>query len=160
MLKMIYPIKYEQEINEHALKYKQSPYLFLSLIREESHFNKNAKSSVGATGLSQLMSSTADFIEKKSVSKEILLTPSENIRIGLRYFSYLVDYFNKDEYLAILAYNAGPGNIKKWLESPNIKSDEIDVFVENIPYIETKNYIKKILSSYWTYINIYSAKNK
>ncbi len=160
MLKMIYPIKYEQEINEQALSFKQSPYLFLSLIREESHFDKKAKSSVGATGLSQLMSSTADFIEKKPVTKETLLTPSENIRIGLKYFSYLVDYFNKDEYLAILAYNAGPGNIKKWLESPNIKSDEIDVFVENIPYIETKNYIKKILSSYWTYINIYSAKNK
>ena len=160
MLKLIYPIKFEQEINEYALKYKQSPYLFLSLIREESHFNKNARSPVGATGLSQLMSSTADFIEKKPVSKETLLTPSENIRIGLRYFSYLVDYFNKDEYLAILAYNAGPGNIKKWLESPNIKSDEMDIFVENIPYIETKNYIKKILSSYWTYVNIYSTKNK
>ena len=105
------------------------------------------------------MSSTADFIEKKNVSKELLLNEEENIRIGVKYFDYLVNYFKGDEYLAILAYNAGPGNIKKWMANPNISSDEIDVFVENIPYLETKNYIKKILSSYWIYINIYSTKN-
>lgn len=159
MLKLIYPILYEKEINKYAKKYSQSPYLFLSLIREESHFDKNAKSSVGALGLSQLMPDTADFIERKSISKDLLLTSDKNIQIGLNYFSYLVDLFNNDEYLAILAYNAGPGNIKKWIANSNIKSDEIDIFVENIPYLETKNYIKKILSSYWTYINIYSIKN-
>lgn len=159
MLKLIYPILYEKEINKYAKSYGQSPYLFLSLIREESHFNKNAKSSVGAVGLSQLMPDTANFIEKKSIPKELLLTPDKNIQTGLNYFSYLVNLFNNDEYLAILAYNAGPGNIKKWMLNPNIKSDEIDIFVENIPYLETKNYIKKILSSYWTYINIYSLKN-
>lgn len=159
MLKLIYPILYEKEINKYAKRYAQSPYLFLSLVREESHFDKNAKSSVGALGLSQLMPDTANFIEKKSISKDTLLTSENNIQIGLNYFSYLVNLFNNDEYLAILAYNAGPGNIKKWMSAPDIKSDEIDVFVENIPYLETKNYIKKILSSYWTYINIYSTKN-
>jgi len=158
-LKLLYPILYENEINKYAKLYEQSPYLFLSLVREESHFDKNAKSSVGALGLSQLMPSTANFIEKRNISKDSLASPDENIKIGLKYFSYLVNLFNNNEYLAILAYNAGPGNIKKWLSSPNIKSDEIDIFVENIPYLETKNYIKKILSSYWTYINIYSAKN-
>jgi len=160
MLKMIYPVFYNDDINHFAHEFKQSPYLFLSLIREESHFNKNAKSSVGALGLSQLMSSTANFIEKKPVSKETLLTPNENIRIGLKYFTYLVNYFKGNEYLAILAYNAGPGNVNKWLNDPNIESEEIDIFVENIPYLETKNYIKKILSSYWTYLNIYLIKHK
>lgn len=160
MLKMVYPIFYENEINQYAIHFKQSPYLFLSLIREESHFNKNAKSSVGAIGLTQLMQSTANFIEKDTISKETLLNPKDNIRIGLNYFNYLVNLFNGNEYLAILAYNAGPGNIKKWLSDSNIVSDEIEVFVENIPYLETKNYIKKILSSYWVYLNIYSAKNK
>ena len=132
----------------------------MSLIREESHFDKNAKSSVGAFGLVQLMQDTANFIEKTTVSREILANESENIRIGLKYFTYLVNYFNKNEFLAILAYNAGPGNINKWQANPSIQSDEIDVFVENIPYLETKNYIKKILSSYWVYINIYSHKNR
>ncbi|MBQ8635502.1 transglycosylase SLT domain-containing protein [bacterium] len=158
-LKLVYPVLYEKEINESAKDYEQSPYLFLSLIREESHFDKNAKSPVGALGLSQLMPSTANFIENKQVTKDTLVTPDKNIKIGLKYFTYLVDYFDNDEYLAILAYNAGPGNIKKWRNNPSINSNEIDVFVENIPYIETKNYIKKILSSYWTYINIYSTKN-
>lgn len=160
MLKMIYPIFYEKEVNNFAHKSNLSPYLFLSLIREESHFNKNAKSSAGALGLTQLMQDTANFIEKKPVSKETLYNPSENIRIGMSYFDYLIKYFNGSEYLAILAYNAGPGNVKKWLSDTSIKSDDIDEFVENVPFLETKNYIKKILSSYWIYLNIYSAKNK
>jgi len=159
-LKLMYPVLFEDIINNHAKEFKQSPYLFLSLVREESHFDKTAKSAVGALGLSQIMMPTANFIEKAPVSSETLLNPNENIRIGLKYFTYLVDYFNKDEFLAILAYNAGPGNINKWKTNPSIASDEIDVFVENIPYLETKNYIKKILSTYWVYLNIYSPKNR
>lgn len=159
-LKLMYPVLFEKEINETAKKYKQSPYLFLSLIREESHFDKNARSSAGAIGLSQIMKDTANFIEKQQVSNETLLNPKKNIEIGLKYFKYLVDYFNENEFLAIISYNAGPGNIDKWLKNPVIGSEEIDVFVENIPYLETKNYIKKILSSYWVYLNIYSPKNK
>ncbi len=159
-LKLMYPILYEDKINELAKYYKQSPYLFLSLIREESHFDKSAKSSAGAIGLTQLMKGTANFIEKRTVTEEDLLNPEENIRIGLKYYSYLTDYFNKNEFLAILAYNAGPGNIEKWMNNPLISSEEIDIFVENVPYLETKNYIKKILSSYWVYLNIYSPKNK
>ena len=159
-LKLIYPVFYEKEINNVAQNLKQSPYLFLSLVREESHFDKKAKSSVGALGLSQLMPATANFITKSTLTQETLYEPNKNIEIGLKYFNYLVNTFNQNEYLAILAYNAGPGNIKKWLENPNIKSDEIEVFVENIPYLETKNYIKKILSTYWIYLNIYSSKNK
>ena len=159
-LKLMYPIKFEEEINQKANKYKQSPYLFLSLIREESHFDKNAKSSAGALGLSQIMQNTANYIEKREISTETLLNPEENIEIGLKYFTYLVNYFKGNEFLAILSYNAGPGNINKWMNDPSIQSDEIDVFVENIPYLETKNYIKKILSSYWAYLNIYSSKNK
>ena len=156
----MYPILFEDIINENAKDFKLSPYLFLSLIREESHFDKNAKSSVGALGLTQLMQGTANFIEKRDVSKESLLNPSENIEMGLDYFKYLMNMFNNNEFLSILAYNAGPGNIKKWLNDSTISSDEIDVFIENIPYLETKNYIKKILSSYWIYLNIYSPKNK
>lgn len=159
-LKLMYPILFEDEINKTSLEFKASPYLFLSLVREESHFDLNAKSSVGALGLAQIMPDTANFIEKTPVAKETLLNKDENIRIGLKYFSYLTDYFNQNEYLAILAYNAGPGNINKWLNDSFIESSEVDVFVENIPFLETKNYIKKILSSYWVYINAYSPRNK
>lgn len=159
-LKLMYPVLYEDKINELTKQYKQSPYLFLSLIREESHFDKNAKSSAGATGLTQLMKDTANYIEKRNVPEETLLNPEENIRIGIKYFAYLVDKFNKNEFLAILSYNAGPGNVEKWMNNPLLQSNEIDVFVENVPFLETKNYIKKILSSYWIYLNIYSPKNK
>ncbi len=159
-LKLSYPILYEKEINKYAKEVKQSPYLFLSLIREESHFDKNAKSPAGAVGLSQIMPATAKFIEKREITKQALLDPDENIRIGLNYFNYLVDYYQNNEYLAILAYNAGPGSIDKWTVNPEIANEDIDAFVENVPYLETKNYIKKILSSYWSYLNIYSHANR
>ncbi len=158
-LKLMYPVLFEDLINKYAQKYKQSPYLFLSLVREESHFNKNAKSSAGALGLAQIMPPTANFIEKATVPADKLLDKEENIKMGLKYFEYLVEYFKGDESLAILSYNAGPGNINKWLNNANINTDDMDTYVENIPYMETKNYIKKILSTYWAYLNIYSPKN-
>ncbi len=154
-LKLIYPIVYENEINRYCERHGISPYLFLSLVREESHFDKNSKSAVGAIGLAQVMPSTAEFIEKRPISTRILHQEEENIEIGVKYFAYLLERFEENEYLAILAYNAGPGKIDRWLKNDLISSDEIDVFVENIPYIETKNYIKKILSSYWVYLNVY-----
>lgn len=155
-LKLMYPIVYEDIVNKYAKKYNRSPYLFLSLIREESHFNKYAKSSVGALGLAQLMPSTANFISKENIVKSSLFEPETSIDLGMKYYTYLVDYFNGNEFLAIMAYNAGPGNIEKWLK---IHSDlEIDMFIENVPYLETKNYIKKILSSYWAYVHIYSNR--
>ncbi|MBR2069313.1 MAG: transglycosylase SLT domain-containing protein [Candidatus Gastranaerophilales bacterium] len=151
-LRLIYPILYNKEINEHAQEFKQSPYLFMSLIREESHFNKDAISSAGAIGLAQLMPATASFIEKGPMTTNSI--KNDNIKLGLKYFTYLTDFFEGNEYLAILAYNAGPGNVKKWINDPFIQSNDIDELVENIPYLETKNYIKKILSTYWIYFNI------
>ncbi len=158
-LKLAYPIVYEDLINRYALKHEISPYLFLSLIKEESHFNKNALSSAGAFGLAQLMKPTADYIEKRSVSKEELLNPEENLAIASKYFAYLIDLFKGNIYLSILAYNAGHGNVQKWLSNSEIYSKDIDEFIENVPYNETKTYIKKILSSYWIYINAYSNMN-
>ena len=157
-LKLMYPVVFEDTINRKSKNYKRSPYLFLSLVREESHFNALAKSSVGALGLSQIMPSTADFITKSQISRNDLLNEEKNIEIGLKYFTYLVDYFNGNEFLAILGYNAGPGNINKWLKTRINDTGEIDMFIENVPFLETKNYIKKILSSYWVYMNVYSNK--
>ena len=89
-LKLMYPVLYEDLINEYAKEFKQSPYLFLSLVREESHFNKNAKSSAGALGLTQIMPSTANFIEKTNVSADTMLNEEESIKMGLKYFKYLL----------------------------------------------------------------------
>ena len=155
-LKLLYPVMFENEINKYSKQFNESPYLILSLIREESHFDKNAKSSAGAKGLMQLMPATAQFIEHVPQNEEIILNPELNIKMGTKYFNYLKDFFDGNDYLAISGYNGGPGNIKKWLNNPAISTNEIDVFVENIPYYETKNYIKKVLASYWVYTNIYS----
>ncbi|MBR1617913.1 transglycosylase SLT domain-containing protein, partial [bacterium] len=72
-LELIYPVLFEEEINKYCTDYSQSPYLFLSLIREESHFDKYAKSPVGAIGLAQIMLNTAEFIQKKPVTKSELI---------------------------------------------------------------------------------------
>ena len=98
------------------------------------------------------MPATASFIEKGPMTTNSI--KNDNIKLGLKYFTYLTDFFEGNEYLAILAYNAGPGNVKKWINDPFIQSNDIDELVENIPYLETKNYIKKILSTYWIYFNI------
>lgn len=158
-LKLIYPIFYSEEINKYSAQNDVSPYLFLSLIREESHFNPKIKSPVGALGLSQIMPATASHIEKRNVSKEELLDEENNIKIGEKYFKYLIDKYDGNIYYAIISYNAGFGNLEKWLNDPTIFREEIDEFCENIPYFETKTYIKKVLSSYWVYQNVYSMRN-
>ena len=152
-LNLIYPVLYEDEINKFALEYNISPYLFLSLIREESHFDKNARSRVGAIGLVQIMPDTAKYIHDESISRKDLY--DKNIETGAKYFNYLTNMYEGNVYMALLAYNAGPGKIKQWMNNDLVKHVETDAFVENIPYSETKNYIKKILSSYWIYVNIY-----
>lgn len=157
-LKLMYPVVFEEIINEKSKLYERSPYLFLSLVREESHFNPEARSSVGALGLSQIMPATANFITKSQISRAELLNEEKNIDIGLKYYTYLTEYFKGNEFLAIMSYNAGPGNINRWLKNPITDTGEIDMFIENVPFLETKNYIKKILSTYWVYMNVYSNR--
>lgn len=150
---LAYPIYYSEFINRYAIKYDVSPYLMLSLMREESFFDTTAISSTGALGLMQIMPDTARMVDTGLLDPKMLYNPEYNIKTGIGYFSYLMKIFNGNEALCVLAYNSGPGSVKKWL-SQNISRD-FDEFVEDIPYPETANYIKKVYTSYWAYTNIY-----
>lgn len=152
--RLVYPVHYYNEIQESAHHSGNSPILILSIIREESHFNPNIKSPVGASGLMQLMPSTATEIVGKPVSESVLLNPKVNIQLGNVYFSRLKKAMLNRDTLAVLAYNGGMGSVSKWKESINYT--DIDDFVEQIPYSETKNYLKKVYKSYWNYVRIYS----
>ncbi len=151
--KLAYPIYYSEPINKWASDKGLNPYLILSVIKEESHFNPNIQSPVGAIGLSQIMPSTALMISDKSYSVSELRDPDINIELGSKYFSYLMDIFSDNESLCVLSYNSGPNAVKGWLKE--FQDLPFDIMVENIPYRETREYIKKVYGAYWNYLLTY-----
>ncbi len=151
--KFAYPLYYREYVSKYSEKYNINPYLMISLIREESFFNNEAVSSTGAMGLMQLMPGTAKTMDYNLYDTNKLFIPEYNISLGVKYFAYLMEIFNGNEALCVLAYNSGPGSVKKWLS--NNTNKDFDEFVENVPYPETANYIKKVYASYWVYTNIY-----
>ena len=146
--RLVYPINYYDEVK----KYTNSPELILSIIREESYFNPSAISSVGARGLMQLMPSTAQ--EFAGVNSEDLFKPELNIKTGTEYYLSLRSMLGGNDISAVAAYNGGIGSINKWLSK--YKYIDMDEFVEQIPYPETQNYVKKVFRTYWNYIRIYT----
>ncbi|MCD8024278.1 MAG: lytic transglycosylase domain-containing protein, partial [Candidatus Gastranaerophilales bacterium] len=147
---LAYPIYYSKEINYWAQRRGLNPYLILSLIKEESHFNSQIKSEAGAFGLMQLMMPTAQMIAGKSLTTDELTDVNFNIQLGTKYFAYLSDIFSNNEPLCGLSYNSGPNAVKNWIEkSPFLP---FDIFVETIPYPETRMYIKKVYGAYWNYL--------
>ena len=148
--RLVYPVYYYDTI----IKSSNHPQLILALIREESYFNPNAVSSVGARGLMQLMPATA---EDFGVNADELFNPGINIRTGISYYIKLRNMLNGKDISAIASYNGGIGSIKKWQTS--IVYNDTDEFIEQIPYAETKNYVKKVFRSYWNYTRIYTAAN-
>lgn len=130
--------------------------LILSVIRQESHFRKDAFSSAGAQGMMQLTTSTARAVARRSrmpFSKRRLSTDAVyNVTLGTTYLRDLVKKYDGSYILALAAYNAGPGNVKKWLKrygDPRKASniDEVIDWIESIPFSETRNYVQRILES-------------
>jgi peptidoglycan lytic transglycosylase len=127
--------------------------LVTAVIREESSYDPEAVSSVGALGLMQLMPGTAQWMAKRinldSFSREKLYLPSVNIKLGSHYLAFLLDRFEGDPILAVAAYNAGPDMVARWKEL-NSTSDQ-DEFLEAIPYQETRSFVKRVMRSYYEY---------
>lgn len=134
------------------------PYFLLAVSRQESTFRASIKSRSGATGVMQLMPSTAKWMVKTTpgVTMEMatqLSSPSNSIYLGSNYISQMLDKFSGNKLFAAAAYNAGPGNMAKWLKArPNMGPDE---FVDMIPFEETAGYVRKVLGNYAAYRSIY-----
>lgn len=132
-------------------------YLVYAVIKAESNFNPNVKSNADARGLMQLMEETAversNVIDNEDVEAYDLYDPETNIKLGTSYLSYLLNLYDGNTVLAIIAYNAGLGNVQQWIKDGVIKSDGSDI--ENIPFKETENYVRKILRDYQMYLKIY-----
>jgi len=151
--KLVYPVYYLNEISENSKNKNLSEIIVISLIRKESHFDSDSISSTGAIGLMQIMPDTALFIENGAL-KGNLKNPKYNIQLGTNYLSKMKNEFNNDYMLAIASYNAGPGNVKKWLKERY--DEDFDIFIEEMPFLETKIYVKKVFEGYWNYLNIYN----
>lgn len=155
--KLAYPLHYQDVINDFSKAYRLDPYLVTALIREESYFNPKAGSSAGAMGLMQLMPATASYIAGRNgipyKGKAALFTPEKNIELGCAYLDYAKEKLHENDMLAVASYNGGPNAVLNWKDTLNYKN--FDEFIENIPYPETRDYVKKVYRSYWVYTNIY-----
>ena len=154
ILKLSYKREYSEYVTKYSQQYNVDENLVYALIKAESNFKADAVSNKGAQGLMQLMFSTAKDVAKKSgieLTEENILDPEININIGTKYLATLLEKYKCVE-VAIAAYNAGSGNIDKWISNGTIKADGSDI--ENIPFKETNTYVRKIMKAF----KIYAAK--
>ena len=151
--KYIYPMKYKEEVVLYAEEFSLNPKLVFSVIKTESGFREDAVSEKGAKGLMQIIDGTASYIAKLLGEKEYdIFSPSTNIRFGCFYLRLLIDKFTVEK-TALCAYNAGEGNVNKWLNNKGYSTDGVNLTL--IPYRETEEYIKKIYKSYAKYEKLY-----
>lgn len=155
---LAYPLHFWEYISDTCKKYPNiDPLLICSVIRQESRFDKNALSISDAYGLMQLIPSTAKVVARRLRinlhSLELLKEPKTNIALGIDYLDNLLKDF-QNPLFAVASYNAGPNAVKSWIRKFNKK--DLDFFIEEIPYDQTKNYVKKVFASYWTYHLLYT----
>ncbi len=154
---LAYPQGYWESILSSSRQYGQDPYFIAAIIREESQFSPDAVSPVGARGIMQVMPATGEWAAKliklPGFDRNRLFDSDTGIKIGTWYVSQLMKRFRGDPLLAAAAYNAGPDAVAAWLDKYGHESR--DVFVESIPFSETRGYVKKVLRNYGEYRRIY-----
>ncbi|KZD12857.1 transglycosylase SLT domain-containing protein [Oceanibaculum pacificum] len=129
--------------------------LLFSIMRQESGFDARAKSGSGAHGLMQLMPQTARFIATDAEytgDRSDLLDPKLNLTLGQRYVQHLLDHapFNGNLFLVVSSYNAGPGNVGRWLKEVDHRDDPL-LFIESMPSRETRMFVERVVANFWTY---------
>ncbi len=151
-----FPMAHRSSLVNAAKAREIHPSWVFAITRQESAFMADARSHVGATGLMQLMPATAKETAKRFgiplSSPQQVLNPNINIQLGAAYLSQIYGQFNGNRVLASAAYNAGPGRVRQWLK--NADHLPFDVWVENIPFDETRQYVQNVL----TYSVIYGQK--
>ncbi len=153
--KRMYRLAYVEEIQTYAVEFSLDPCLVAAVIHTESRGNASAVSPKGAVGLMQIMPATGAWIAEKleiaGYTEAALTRAPENIRLGCWYLRYLIDRYG-DETLALAAYNAGPGNVDKWLADERYSANGA---LTNIPFPETANYVVRVQKAYGKYMELY-----
>jgi len=153
----MFPIGYKDFINKYSSEYNLDPFLVAAIINVESKYNKDVTSNKNARGLMQIGPQTGEWgaseLDIQNYSHELLFHPETNIRIGTWYLSQLNKEFGYDLDLVLAAYNAGSGNVQKWLD--NIEYSHDGAELTNIPFKETEEYLKKVNFNYNVYKSLY-----
>jgi len=157
ILQVIYPLTYWDSIRKHSAARNLDPYVVAALIAQESTFDPKARSAANAWGLMQVIPSTGRRLARslgiRRFSTPMLTDPEINLRLGTLYFSRLIEQFG-GSYYALASYNAGESRVVRWkAERPGIEQDE---FIDDIPFPETQNYVKRILGTAEDYRALYS----
>lgn len=154
-----FPRPYRETVERWARAARVEPDLLQALIREESRFDRWARSWAGAIGLTQLMPRTAQAVASElklgRVTPAALHRPELNVRLGAAYLGGLLSAFDGSKVLAVAAYNAGPQAVERWLGAR--PDAELDEWVEEIPAAETREYVKRVLGSYAAYRLVYGG---
>ena len=142
-----YPMPFRREIVEAATNAGVDPAFVFGLIRQETRFMGNMRSAVGANGLMQLMPATAKWAAKKAsipFRAELIADSSTNLRIGSFYLKLVLDSFGGSDPMAAAAYNAGPARPRRWRGGMMLAPE---VWTENVPFYETRDYVKKVMTN-------------
>ncbi|MBL8317395.1 MAG: lytic transglycosylase domain-containing protein [Burkholderiaceae bacterium] len=153
-----YPILFRELVVARSRETGLDPAYVYGLIRQESRFIIDARSSVGASGLMQLMPSTARWVARKAAldfKPELIVDPEFNVKLGTAYLKLVLEDFGGSQAMAAAAYNAGPSRPRRWREGPAI---EPAVWAENIPFNETRDYVKKVLSNAAVYASLLNGR--
>lgn len=155
-----YPKAYGSFVGKYAKQFDVPSELIWGIMRAESSYKKDVISPVGALGLMQVMPGTgikiAEMMQEKDFQPRTLLEPDMAVKVGSRYLQRLMKKFENLVPLVAAGYNAGPHRVKTWLNG--FGSLDVDEFVEHIPFLETRNYVKKVVSNYQVYSTLYGNK--
>ena len=159
LLKVLFPINYWPLIKRYSNEHQLDPYVVAALIAQESTFTADVRSAANAYGLMQLLPSTgrqyAKMLHLPRFSLSMLTTAESNIKMGTAYFADLVKQFG-GLHFALATYNAGPSRIARWIAAkPGLERDE---FIDDIPFPETQNYVKRILGTAEDYRRLYGPE--
>lgn len=159
-LNLRFPLIYQEEVKLASQKTDLAPQYVLAIARQESAFASDARSPAGAMGLMQLMPATAkDTARRMGIryNRKDLYNPAQNINIGSNYLRQVMSRFDGNRVLATAAYNAGPHRVSRWL-SPEGQELDVDVWIETIPYKETRGYVQNVLSYSLIYSHLMGDK--
>ena len=147
LIPQLFPRQYGELVEQYAEKYNLEPSLVYGVIFTESKFRADAVSAKNAKGLMQITDGTGEWaaqsLKVEDYKKDSLFEPEKNIEIGCWYLNKLINQFQEPVETALAAYNAGSGNVARWLADSEYSDDKKTL--KKIPYPETEKYIKKVL---------------
>ncbi|HUK89291.1 MAG TPA: tetratricopeptide repeat protein [Blastocatellia bacterium] len=162
LAELMYPAPYKDALNRYAASLRIDPRLVLSLARQESRFNPHAKSNASARGLLQFIPETAlQLAGEEGLSNfqlDDVYEPAIALRLASRYVSDLNNLFPDNPYAVAASYDTGEANVQRWITRS--RSSDVDPFVAEIAIPETKDYVARVLSNYWAYLELYNKDLK